>query len=202
MTRFAARAAALLALVVAWGFAAGDRLSVPLFSEARAGDVSSFFGNSDTHDLASLKIFNRVVLLVKENYFDPKRIDPRQMLVDSLDYVEKSVPEVMVDGDVAAGKVKVTVGGHSQDYPLTDIDSIFKMSLRLGQVMGFVQKNLEPGKTPDQLAEIEYALVNGTLSSLDPHSTLLKPEYFKEMKLSTKGEFGGLGFVISMKEGQ
>jgi carboxyl-terminal processing protease len=202
MTRFAARAAALLALVVAWGFAAGDRLSVPLFSEARAGDSSFFGSGGESHDLASLKIFNRVVLLVKENYFDPKRIDPRQMLVDSLDYVEKSVPEVMVDGDVAAGKVKVTVGGHSQDYPLTDIDSIFKMSLRLGQVMGFVQKNLEPGKTPDQLAEIEYALVNGMLSSLDPHSTLLKPEYFKEMKLSTKGEFGGLGFVISMKEGQ
>ncbi len=29
---------------------------------------------------------------------------------------------------------------------------------------------------------------------------LLKPEYYREMRLTTKGEFGGLGFVIQMKE--
>ena len=198
MIRFAARAAALVALVGAWSLAAGNRL-VPVLSEARAESPASPEGGS--HDLASLKIFNRVVLLVKENYFDPSRIQPQKMLVDALDSVEKEIPEVMVDGDVKTGAVKVTVGGKTASFSITDVDSIFKMSLRLGQVMGFVQKNLDPGHPVDDLRNIEYALVNGMLSSLDPHSVLLKPEYFKEMKLNTKGEFGGLGFVISMREG-
>jgi len=49
--------------------------------------------------------------------------------------------------------------------------------------------------------DIEYAAVNGMLSKLDPHSVLLRPDLYREMKLTTKGEFGGLGFVIQMKEG-
>ncbi len=202
MIRFAARAAALLALVAAWGFSAGDRLAAPFLSEARASSPFVPAAPDDRPDLASLKVFNRVVLQVKENYFDPSRIDPRQMLVDSLDYVEKQVPEVMVDGDAASGQVKVTVGAKTQTFSIADVDSIFKMSLRLGQIMGFVQKNLDDGHPPEDLRNIEYALVNGMLSSLDPHSVLLKPEYFKEMKLSTKGEFGGLGFIIGMKDGE
>ncbi len=39
------------------------------------------------------------------------------------------------------------------------------------------------------------------LQTLDPHSILLEPKYFKEMKLQTRGEFGGLGFVIGMRDG-
>ena len=199
MIRICARLSALLALLVAWGFAAGDRLPVPSLPEAKAASPAS--ADPGSYDLASLSVFNRVVLLVKDNYFDPKRVKPASMLVDALDYVEKTVPEVLVDGDVEAGKVKVTVGADSKVFEIGDVDSIFKMSMRLHQVMGFVQAHLAPRKDEKELREIEYALVNGMLSSLDPHSVLLKPEYFKEMKLSTKGEFGGLGFVISMREG-
>src|SRR3977135_6047 len=36
------------------------------------------------------------------------------------------------------------------------------------------------------------------LSPLHQHSWLLKPDLYKEMKVQTRGEFGGLGFVISM----
>ena len=51
------------------------------------------------------------------------------------------------------------------------------------------------------LREIEYAAVNGMLSTLDPHSILLEPKMYREMRLATKGEFGGLGFVIAMRDG-
>lgn len=101
MIRISARVSALLALLVAWGFAAGDRLPVPSLPEAKAAATAS--GEAGSYDLASLSVFNRVVLLVKDNYFDPKRVAPDRMLVDALDYVEKTVPEVLVDGDVEAG---------------------------------------------------------------------------------------------------
>jgi carboxyl-terminal processing protease len=48
------------------------------------------------------------------------------------------------------------------------------------------------------LAQVEYAAVNGMLSTLDPHSTLLDPEAAREMDLTTSGKFGGLGIVIRM----
>src|SRR5512145_2314208 len=46
-----------------------------------------------------------------------------------------------------------------------------------------------------------YGAINGMLSSLDPHSSFMPPESYKEMKIDTKGQFGGLGIEISMKEG-
>lgn len=48
-------------------------------------------------------------------------------------------------------------------------------------------------------------LVNGALkgmvSTLDPHSEFLAPDQFKQLQDDTQGTFGGLGIVISLKEG-
>ena len=46
-----------------------------------------------------------------------------------------------------------------------------------------------------------YGAINGMLAALDPHSSFMSPDTFKEMKVETKGAFGGLGIEISMKEG-
>ena len=46
-----------------------------------------------------------------------------------------------------------------------------------------------------------YGAINGMLTALDPHSSFMTPETYKEMKVETKGAFGGLGIEISMKDG-
>ena len=38
---------------------------------------------------------------------------------------------------------------------------------------------------------MEYAATNGMLSTLDPHSLLLDPQTYTDMKLATSGHFGG-----------
>jgi carboxyl-terminal processing protease len=38
------------------------------------------------------------------------------------------------------------------------------------------------------------------LNSLDPHSSFMTPEQYKEMQVDTKGEFGGLGIQIGIKD--
>ena len=45
------------------------------------------------------------------------------------------------------------------------------------------------------------AAINGMLTSLDPHSSYLNPENFKDMQVTTKGEFGGLGIEVTMDNG-
>ncbi|MBW2196065.1 MAG: S41 family peptidase, partial [Deltaproteobacteria bacterium] len=39
------------------------------------------------------------------------------------------------------------------------------------------------------------------LESLDPHSSFLSPTAYKELRIDTKGEFGGIGIVITMEDG-
>jgi len=43
--------------------------------------------------------------------------------------------------------------------------------------------------------------IQGMVQSLDPHSSFLPPDAFKEIQIDTKGEFGGIGIVISMRDG-
>ncbi|RPG99144.1 MAG: S41 family peptidase [Candidatus Pelagibacter sp. TMED118] len=45
------------------------------------------------------------------------------------------------------------------------------------------------------------AAINGVLQSLDPYSSYMSPEMFKNMATETSGEFGGLGIEVSMEAG-
>ncbi|GAA0610261.1 S41 family peptidase [Paenochrobactrum glaciei] len=50
---------------------------------------------------------------------------------------------------------------------------------------------------PDEQKLVESA-INGMLTSLDPHSSYLNPEAAQDMRVQTKGEFGGLGIEVTM----
>ncbi len=45
------------------------------------------------------------------------------------------------------------------------------------------------------------AAINGMLTSLDPHSSYLSPKDADKMRVSTSGEFGGLGIEVTQEEG-
>ncbi len=45
------------------------------------------------------------------------------------------------------------------------------------------------------------AAINGMLTSLDPHSSFLNADDYKDMQEQTKGEFGGLGIEVTLKNG-
>lgn len=49
--------------------------------------------------------------------------------------------------------------------------------------------------------ELMEAAINGMLTSLDPHSSFLNAKSFRDMRVQTKGEFGGLGIEVSMENG-
>ncbi len=52
----------------------------------------------------------------------------------------------------------------------------------------------------DDRTLIESA-INGMLTSLDPHSGFLNAKNFRDMRVQTKGEFGGLGIEVTMENG-
>ncbi|MES2503452.1 MAG: MXAN_5808 family serine peptidase [Myxococcota bacterium] len=147
--------------------------------------------------LSELRIFNRAILLVKEQYVDPARLKPEKMLMGALDALEKQIPELVVD-EVVDGQVKIQIGPNSKIFSVKGMNSLWDLSFKLRDILRFIEPKLPASIKRD---DIEYAAVNGTLSQLDPHSILLEPKFSKEMKLSTKGEFGGLGIVIGLRDG-
>src|SRR5271167_4498772 len=49
--------------------------------------------------------------------------------------------------------------------------------------------------------DLTYSALRGMLGSLDPHSQFMEPTDFREMQNETRSEFGGLGIVVSTKDG-
>jgi len=49
--------------------------------------------------------------------------------------------------------------------------------------------------------ELIESAIRGMLASLDPHSSYLDPKSFQDMRVQTKGEFGGLGIEVTMENG-
>lgn len=67
-----------------------------------------------------------------------------------------------------------------------------------GNVFERVRRDYVEEVTDKQLIE---AALNGMLSSLDPHSSYLNADSFKDMQVQTRGEFGGLGIEVTMENG-
>jgi carboxyl-terminal processing protease len=49
--------------------------------------------------------------------------------------------------------------------------------------------------------DLTYSALRGMLGSLDPHSQFMEPTDYREMQNETRSEFGGLGIVVSTKDG-
>ena len=77
-------------------------------------------------------------------------------------------------------------------------DDTFRELSLFGDVFERVRAQYVDPVTDKKL--IEYA-INGMLVSLDPHSSYMGDEDFKEMQVQTRGEFGGLGIEVTMENG-
>jgi carboxyl-terminal processing protease len=76
--------------------------------------------------------------------------------------------------------------------------STYELLNLFGEVFDRVRTDYVEPTTDDKL--IESAL-NGMLTSLDPHSNYMNEKSFADMRIQTKGEFGGLGIEVTMENG-
>ena len=74
----------------------------------------------------------------------------------------------------------------------------YKQLNLFGEVFERVRAEYVDDVSDDSLVE---SAINGMLTSLDPHSNYLNPKNFNDMKVQTRGEFGGLGIEVSMENG-
>ena len=86
------------------------------------------------YDLSSHQTLSRVILLIRENYVDPDRVEPRAMFLAALDYIEKSVPEVIVEEAATGNQLSVQVGKHSRDFQLGELNQLWEVTMALRDI--------------------------------------------------------------------
>ncbi|MGP0630313.1 S41 family peptidase [Nitrospina sp. 32_T5] len=66
------------------------------------------------------------------------------------------------------------------------------------EILALLESNYVEAVNPQQLIE---GAIQGMLKTLDPHTSYLPPDSFKQMKVETSGKFGGLGIEITVRNG-
>ena len=79
-----------------------------------------------------------------------------------------------------------------------DRDDTYRQLKLFGDVFERVRADYVEEVTDQELIE---AAIRGMLTDLDPHSSYLNSESFKDMQVQTRGEFGGLGIEVTMENG-
>jgi carboxyl-terminal processing protease len=66
------------------------------------------------------------------------------------------------------------------------------------QALALIEQNYVEPKTTKQLV---YGALQGAVGTLDPHSSFMTPDEFRELQIETKGKFSGIGIEITLKDG-
>jgi carboxyl-terminal processing protease len=74
---------------------------------------------------------------------------------------------------------------------------IYKNLKTFNEVLDIVQKNYVEEIESKKLIE---GAINGMMKSLDPHSTYMSADMYKELEVETRGSFGGIGIEITIKK--
>src|SRR6478752_2851718 len=90
------------------------------------------------------------------------------------------------------------VGAASPASTSANTAETYKQLNLFGDVFEIVRNGYADDVKDDQLVE---GAINGMLTALDPHSNFLNAKNFTDMKVQTRGEFGGLGIEVSMENG-
>jgi len=78
-----------------------------------------------------------------------------------------------------------------------DGDETYKGLKVFSDVIEIIQKNYVDPVEPKDLIE---KAIQGMVSSLDPHSALLPPEAYEELRIDTEGKFTGIGIHVTMRD--
>jgi carboxyl-terminal processing protease len=88
----------------------------------------------------------------------------------------------------------IGVGGIRQHLQ-AETDETYEELKVFSDVLDIIENNYVD---PVESKELIRGAIQGMISSIDPHSAYLLPEAYKELQIETKGEFSGLGIVITM----
>jgi carboxyl-terminal processing protease len=85
-------------------------------------------------------------------------------------------------------------GGRLWTAPAPPSDTKLKV---FAQALATVEEHYAEPKT---VKDLVYGAIQGAVSTLDPHSSFMTPEEFKELQIETKGKFSGIGIEITLKD--
>lgn len=157
---------------------------------------------SDTKQIERTKILSPVSRYVNKYYVDKHRVDARQMLEKGLLKLERIIDELLIEfpKDNNKNYFVIHISGKIKSFDFSYLNKMGDLTEIYDEVFQFISLNYTP--TDSSMLDIEYAVVDEMLKTLDSNSGIITPRVYKEFMIETEGSFGGLGIVIGIREGE
>ena len=138
---------------------------------------------------------------VQLDYVDPERLLPQRMLQGALNELSIEIPEIQVNlrSEQKSHILNLIVETRSEEITYQSLRDLDELNQLLQQLVSSIKLSWSAAA---QIYKVERALIVGLLSELDPHSTLLPKEIYEEFQVNTRGNFGGVGIVVGIRNNQ
>jgi carboxyl-terminal processing protease len=128
-------------------------------------------------------IFNQSMTKVRQSYIDKR--DDRDMFIAANKAMLRAFPPLQSMSSTGTLEVRAPDGGRG------DLDSVYDTALAVMNAQA---------SSKDDTRIVEVAL-NGALAALDPHSSYMNAQAYRDMQTQTRGTFGGVGTEVTMSDG-
>ncbi len=136
-----------------------------------------------------------VLSRIADGYIDPGRIDPRRMVEAAVTSMEQMLPECISRRDGAVLHLRCAEKEVSADLErIRDVAALHETMQKFLAI-------LPPSLSGAEAARVRFAVINAMLGVLDPHTALLDPDVYRELKTGTQGSFSGVGIVVTVRDG-
>ncbi len=140
------------------------------------------------------------IALLRAYYYDPTKLKPQEMLFAGLDELQSNVAPVAYTWSKGA-PLTVRVDRDKRSFPLKELTNLGEFKILSEKIMSFILPHLlKNGGDMEEREDALYSYINGFLKALDPYSVLIKPRYTDELQMQTKGAYGGVGMVLSIRD--
>lgn len=156
-------------------------------------------GGKTSLGLSDSMLVDSILNIIQNYYVDESRVGNRELMQSTLRSLSEQdlIQLSSTDSDVwtvqrGGEKLSLRMAG---DY---SYDELMRDSIRLVQILEkYKSDRLAPGRASPSGS---FVFLNAMLAGLDPHSNLLAPEEYRDLRQGTEGSFGGLGVVVGMQE--
>jgi len=144
--------------------------------------------------------FGEILSLIEKNYFE--EVELSSLVYRAIEGMVEGWGEsaVRLQGDLAG--LKISTAHHSTTLSIDpDPRNWHRYKEIFGKALTFL-KIYPPEGYEDHTSELAQLAIDHMLEGLDAHSDYLTPEEFEEVESETKGEYGGVGIEITLRQGK
>ncbi len=167
----------------------------PGFTPVEGGD------NNSVREPFAVGLLPELAEHLERNYLDPQKLaEPRELLRRAFVALETSVDEIYVENsDPDDPYVRVHIGNKVHVYDLLTVDRLSEAVPMLNALFRYIQNNYEGELS---VRDIQYDVLNGFLTGLDPHTLVFSPKEFEDFSVHIEGEIAGVGMYVGTRDGK